>query len=366
MNAIIIIIGVLFLLVAFWIFKCIVIVRENEIGVEVTLGKPNPKAKESGLYFVPWPFVVMLRYTTKRMSFRFKVSSIVSKKGWAKGHDGLIEPADIDIIGTFYCQFSKENIINAVQRLPGNNAKQNGPFLVPIVTGALRALAGQIPWRLTNQERFRFSQWIKARMEGGIYAGISGNGTKDDQYIFNTEPKNYLILTQFNSTGKCELDVKDHNGVSLKGKSRKEIADSLGIDEEKVQIATKPLEFINAGLENFSLEIEDVNFTNEELGKAISAPEKTRLEAEAKSLAAEGEKTKKIKEGEGDAAAREAMLNVIAKHPEFEALKTLADMAKGESNTIFYQQPNDLILAPITKLLENKGARKQEDNSNGQ
>jgi hypothetical protein len=162
-----------------------------------------------------------------------------------------------------------------------------------------------MPWRLINQERHNFLQNIHARLfptPKGCPKLMSDPDPKDpDVEIF------YFHETE---------------------KDRK-----LTDDELK----TSP--FVQFGLKDISFAIEDVNFRDPEMKKAISAPETARLNAKSIKLMAEAEGYKKRVEGAGAADARKAMIDVIKDHPDLEFLYDLREMAQGSSNTILYQIP---------------------------
>jgi len=349
-----IVVSVLFLLVAFWIFKCCQTVQPNEIGMKVRLGKSNDTSEASGFHWIWWPIEWLVKFPREIMEFKLKVRSIITRKGWVKGYSTEIEPADINILATFYCRFDEEKILKAIQYAPGKNAPELGPYLTPFVADAVRSLAGRLPWRLTNQERFRFSQWVEARLEGGTYADIVGAGTQNSPCKFDTRPKELRLLTVF------DKDVCAYGKYC--GQDMVAIINSGDFKQKHIQRMDPPSPFITIGLTDVSFAIEDINFSNDELVKSISAPEKARLDGEAMILTAEATKTKKIKEGEGDSIARKAMLDVVAGKPELEALRTLAEMAQGKSNTIFHSLPNDFLAASFQKLITQtkEGTEKKE------
>ncbi|MCK4554700.1 SPFH domain-containing protein [Candidatus Parcubacteria bacterium] len=302
--------GVLFFT---WIACCIKKIRHNEMGVKVFWGKPKTmkqdpnKAKvcDSGLCWIWFPLEVVVRYTKEVMKFKFRVKSIMTKKGKIKGYDDPIEPAEIDITSTIYARFDKNNLLQTIRKAPGSTAEELGPFLIPYVMDIVRALGGRLPWRLINQARHNFAQCVLGRLIPEIYSPMilpeSGEEEKDSVYEFNTE--------------RCDkaLALSD-----LEGKSP----------------------FVQFGLTDVAFTVEDIDFIDKELKKAISAPEKARLEADAKRREAEGERDKLTEVGKGSADAREMMINVIKEQPDLEVLLSLREMAQGTSNTILYQLPS--------------------------
>jgi len=47
--------GIVLLLLAFWVFQSVYTVQPDEVGVELTLGKPKDELSEPGLHFMWWP-----------------------------------------------------------------------------------------------------------------------------------------------------------------------------------------------------------------------------------------------------------------------------------------------------------------------
>lgn len=296
-----------------WIACCIKKIRPNEMGVKVFWGRPitikkNPNKAEvfdSGFCWVWFPLETLSRYTKEVMKFKFKIRSIMTKKGGIKGYDNPIEPAEIDITSTIYARFDKDNLLQTIQKAPGNTAEDLGPFLIPYVMDVVRALGGRLPWRLINQARHNFSECVLGRIVPGISSPKilpeSGQEEKDSIYEFGT--------TQRNET----LELQDMEGKSP---------------------------FVQFGLTDVAYTVEDIDFTDKDLKKAISAPEKARLEADAKRREAGGTRDQTIEEGKGSAKAREMMIDVIKQDPDLEVLLSLREMAQGTSNTILYQLPS--------------------------
>jgi len=271
-------------------------IQPDEIGIKVVLGKPG-EIKKSGWFFALWPFVKMKRITKELMIFKFTVPGAITRKGRIEGYDKDIEPVEIDIKCAVYAQFDETKISHIIQYAPGYNAKAIGPFLVPYVMDTVRALAGRLPWRLINRERYKSSVWVQARLTGGNYFGIDD---QPDQPIKFKEPVSGKV-------GESKITIKE-----LEGKSP----------------------FRTLHMKNVGFVIEDLIF-GEKLRDSIVAPEKAQLDAHATVIAAEASKTKKVNEGEGDATARQKMLEAIKLSPELEALSALKEIGKGQSNFIF-------------------------------
>jgi regulator of protease activity HflC (stomatin/prohibitin superfamily) len=305
------------LFVGFLLYKNINILKPDEMGIKVFLGASAEEGIDSGFHWTWWPLEKIVRYPKELMEFRFVVKSVVTRRGKVEGYgDEFIEPADINVVCTLYAQFDREQLNKTVQNSPGNNAQDLGPFLIPYVTDTVRALGGRLPWRVLNQERHYAAQWILARLVGGEYREIKdGDTTKPIKFVTKREELEELPYDTI-----CELpeELKDRGLCRL--------------PKEKLENISP---FVIIGLKNVSFAIEDLNFTNPELAKNISAPESARLESEATVIKAEATKKEKALEGEGEAIARKAKLNAIKGLPEFEAMDTLKEIGRGPSNFVF-------------------------------
>ena len=286
-----VVIGVVVLGLIF-LFNSFGVVQPNQKGVKVTLGIASEKEVE-GWYFVFWPFQKMVRITKELMMFKFTVPSTVTRRGKVEGQDNIVESAEIDIKCTIYARFDDEKLSEIIQYSPGYNAKKLGPFLVPYAIDTVRAMAGRLPWRLINRERFKSSIWVQTRLTGGHYHGI------DDD-----DPKEPI---KFKASCDSEIFLDEVNAKS--------------------PFATIPMK-------NVSFVIEDLIFSPS-FRESITAAERANLDADAKIIAAQAEKTRKAKEGEGDAAARKAMIEAIKTDKDLETISALKEIGKGQGHFIF-------------------------------
>lgn len=313
MITIIIIVFVLAIL-AGYAGLCINIIKPNEMGIRVFLGKPNEDAGvlDHGFHFAFWPFEKIVRYTKERMLFKFQTKTVVTKKGKVKGYEEM-DPAELNIDCAVYASFAQSNdLFKTLEKAPGSTAREIGPTLVPYVMDTVRALCGRIPWRLINQERQDFAQWIISRLVGSP------------------------TVDKFN-----EVDKDEDKNIGFFSKDQ--------VPPTSAELE-KSSPFIIFGLKDVSFVILDISFADSEMQLAVSAPEKARLQKAATIAQAEAKKEATIREGEGNskkirlegqasAEARDLMIKVIKEEPELEVLFTLREMAKGTSNTILYQLP---------------------------
>lgn len=293
--------------IAIIIYKSFNVLEANEIGIKSFLGTPDDFGIDSGFHWVWWPFEKINRYPKDQQSIKFTVKTIMTPKGKTEQY-GVVDTAEINVkCGIFY-YFDTRMLKKTIQNAPGNSNEVLAPELGSYTKSIVRALGGRLPWRITNEERFSVTRWVMARLVGGEYPEIC-NHEKTDVIFLKSEDK---LKT---------------------GESLKEIT------VDKLEQSSP---FVQWGLKNVTFFIEDINLTDEDLKKAISAAEKERLNKLATIEKADAEKYKKSREGEGDAFARKKMLEVINEFPDLEAMRAFESMAHGTSNTIWYQIPQVL------------------------
>jgi len=96
---------------------------------------------------------------------------------------------------------------------------------------------------------------------------------------------------------------------------------------------------VKSGITDFNIENESVELPLQ-LEALITAKQEASFEKQAGKIKAELEKIKLVKEGEGNAKARELKLAAMAKNPEMAVVLMYEEMAKGESSTIFAEIPD--------------------------
>jgi uncharacterized membrane protein YqiK len=144
-----------------------------------------------------------------------------------------------------------------------------------------------------------------------------------------------------------EEPIRDAQRAIGGSKTWKEITQSQKTFAQQIttELCNEPNDPINqAHLKNPKLVITEVELPSG-LADAITKPEIARLTRDATEVTAEGEKTKRTKEGEGNASARKALFEAIGNEPENirkEVLLTLREMAQGTSNTILFQIPSQI------------------------
>ncbi|MFH0956060.1 MAG: SPFH domain-containing protein [Candidatus Falkowbacteria bacterium] len=287
-------------LASLFVFKSFGIMPPDKFGVKVMLGKPGKQVVKSDWYFAPWPVVKVVKITKKLMMFKFTVETAITGRGKIAGYEGIIEPIEINIECTIYAQFDEKEPSHIVQYSPGYSAESLGPFLVPYAIDTVRAMAGRLPWRLINRERRMSAVWIQSRLTGGPYYGI---------------------------------DDKD-KGRIIDFKTDEDYGDPKKMPIIKAKKLDGKSPFVTLHMKNVSFVIDDITLTGD-VKNSIIAPEKAQLDGQAKVIAAEAEKTRKIKEGEGDADARRKMLEAIKQDKDLEALAALKEIGKGPGNFIF-------------------------------
>jgi len=310
-------------LAALFLFKSFGVIPHNKFGAKIVLGKPKNKSMESGWYFAPWPFIKVVKITKELMMFKFTIKTAVTGRGKIEGYEKIVESIEIDIECAVYAQFDEDEASHIVQYAPGYDAQALGPFLVPYAADTVRALAGRIPWRLINRERYKSATWVQARLIGDSYYGIDDDNKTENIISFKPDRPEYKKIK--NAIGEQPNFIIEKQPDIIVNKQP-------NIITEKELDGKSP--FITLHLKSVQFVIENITFPAEVM-TSIIAPEKAQLDGQAKIIASEAEKTKKIKEGEGDADARKKMLEAIKQDKDLEALATLKEIGKGPSNFIF-------------------------------
>jgi len=279
------------------------ILRPYEMGVWALFGR-GYFFVDSGLVFAPLGISRVYKFPKGIMEFNFTVETAKTRNGKIKGYNNNkpIGPADVDIRCSFFTYFPRDrDLLKTLEFAPGRSAQEIGSVVVKYVIDVIRSVAGSLPWPLIDMERGKLIEFILAQIIPG---------------------RKYY-----------SLEV-DQNGFYFFSDKKKE----TGPDEKKME-KENPLYQMRLDLNRSSLNIEDANLSDEDLAKALDAPEKARLDAQVVKIKADAEQTKRTKEGLGAAEARQAMIKVIKENPDLELLFSLREMAQGTSNTIFYQIP---------------------------
>lgn len=332
--------------------KSFKIIKPNQMGIRVTLGEAGEDLG-SGPNIAIWPIQKIVIVPTELQSIAFAVNNVMTKRGRVKGYEDIIESVGYSVLFTVYFQFNQENLRKAIKNVKGFSEEYIEEELIPYTLSVLRALMGRVPWRLINEERYKFTQCALGRLlplkEEKRYQITEKPVNEKGDKIANKEAK--LFLYEF-----TEITDKDKGWLK---------------DD---QFAKSP--YVQCGLENVSLAAEQTKFTDDEINKAVSAAEKSRLNKQAKKLDSEANAYEILKKGEAEATARQKMVDVIKNNPDLEVLLTLREMAQGTSNTLFYQLPSgvenklrDLLggnsLGDLTKFLNPEVLKKLQKMSPG-
>ena len=305
---VIIIIGILLLLaVGFLSIDCFAIIQPSEFGKKVRLGKPVGTKLDSGLR-LKWPLIEkIIRIPKGLMVISFTADSITTRTGKVRGYEN-VQSIDVDLDCAIYLAFDENRLDDILQYSPGFDAEELMDYLVGFMLEIARGLGGRAPWRLINQERYDSSQWIRARLVGGKYKEIK----EKDGY----------------------LDFCEEFYILRPGEPKQTAIDAGVTEENKIKRMAQENPFTKIGFKDVSFVIEDINYSDE-ITIAISEIEKSALKKQSIIKEAEAEKEKKVLLGEGEAIAREKMLEAIKKSPELEAINALKEIGKGQSNFIF-------------------------------
>ena len=253
-----------------------------------------------------------------------------------------VDRTELGVFLTLTTYFDSKKLITTLTNAPGNEAESLKYALGSFIISIVRAAASTMPWPLFNGERTPVAKYIMSMIVPGYeYYALQIDNEADD-----SKPNVYSFK-------------KDLTKSSIDGDIEKSPFVKFGLD-----------------LNRTSIDIRDINFSDEEMKKEFNAgeaarmrAEKTRIdasasadaiiksgeaeatvsaekiikdaEANAKRIVKEGEAKANIikKTGEAEAEARKLMINEIKDHPDLEYLRSLVEMAKGTASTIFYQIP---------------------------
>lgn len=300
MTTLVTTIVVLIIIIAY-ISQSVRIVNEKQMAVITRLGKPIKKDK-SGLVFVLWPIERIIFIPTVQQIINFETTTIITKRGKMKGYDKVIESTEINLPLTLGYYFDYDKLFELIANSPGISEREIAESVVPYLDDITRTIVGKIPYRLINEEGKKITQIILSRC-----------------FPFTDNDINYKIEKEL--CGEV-------------------FTFSISKNDIKLSIAKlKNSPFVKFGLTGITLSSSNVDFSDAELQKSISNMEKSSIEATTKKIDADVEAYKIEKTGAAEAAARKAMIEVIAKEKDMETLLTLREIAKGTSNTILYQLP---------------------------
>lgn len=296
--------------------KSFKIIKPNQMGIRVTLGEAGEDLG-SGPNIAIWPIQKIVIVSTELQSIAFAVNNVMTKRGRVKGYEDIIESVGYSVLFTVYFQFNQDNLRKAIKNVKGFSEEYIEEELIPYTLSVLRALMGRVPWRLINEERYKFTQCALGRL-----LPLKG----ENRYQITEKPVN----EKGDKIALKEARLFLYEFTEISDKDKGWLKDD--------QFAKSP--YVQCGLENVSLAAEQTKFTDDEINKAVSAAEKSRLNKQAKKLDAEANAYEILKKGEAEATARQRMVDVIKNNPDLEVLLTLREMAQGTSNTLFYQLPS--------------------------
>lgn len=276
-----------------WIACGFGIARENERVMKILLGRPYGKA-ESGIFWIPFGFAWVRRYTTKVVELviaRRDVDGKIVKNeegralpagGFitAKGIDKGAGPVNIGVTLSFRFNWPKNygELLECVKLLPNpQSIEELTNIFHEIILDEARSVGSKMTYVEILSERKQFAQKIR----DAILVG---------------DASELLIKTGLKSSTQVVIDHIDVPQETLDA-----------IDDEEAQ----------------------------------------RLQAEGVRRKAEGQRDALELEGQGRAKAIKALKAEGPEAVQYESLRTLREMAQGTANTIFFP------LEAINKLFGN-------------
>jgi len=89
------VVGVIVVVIAFWLLQCVYTIAPQEEGVELLFGKPQSELSQPGLHFLFWPFETVERVvTTENQTEIGSVNTSASRRN----NEGLMLSADQNIV----------------------------------------------------------------------------------------------------------------------------------------------------------------------------------------------------------------------------------------------------------------------------
>ena len=267
-------------LVVVWGILGLGITRENERVVKIRLGRPYGVAG-SGVFWIPFLFAWVRRYTTKVVELQFarrdkngEIQLDTEKRpipagGFVTARDNKVGPLNIGVTLSFRFNWPADEtkLKRCVELLPDPSDKGAlVDIFQEIVLDEARSVGCKMSYIAIMSDRIGFAKMIKQSMTEDVEAGR-------------------LLV----DTG---LDV-----------SARVIIDHIDIPKEALD--------------------------------ALDDEEAQRLKAEGIRREAEGKKDKLRLEGEGHAAAYKAISDAGPEAVELEGMRTLREMAQGSANTMF-------------------------------
>lgn len=281
------------------------IVMGNETVVVLRYGKII-KVIGAGIYFYPVYIYTLVRYQTTIMQFNFIVRTAKTRDGKVKGYkdEKEVSQADVDIQCSLYTYFSLDNecLKQTYKFAPGNKARDLAPVIVPYVIDTIRSAAAAMPWPMLDRDRDKVGDYVLSSLipKRPFYDVIEIDG-----------------VWQFSN----ELTT---------------------LDNEEQMESENPLVQFALDLKRTYLSLVNVDLSDRELAQALSEPEKKRLLGIAAEIESLYQKNAKINANKAAADARRRMVEAIKENPDLELLDALKEMAKGTSNTILFQLPNEI------------------------
>ncbi len=292
----------LVVLVLVWVILGSGIARENERVVKIRLGRPYAVA-ESGLFWIPFGIAWVRRYTTKVVELQIAQRDEEGKI--KRDANGKPIPA-----GGFITAPGEFNV--------GTNKRDVGPINIGV------SLSFRFNWPQSKTEIFNC---VKLLPEPDNTAKL----TDLFQEIIMDETRSVGCTMTYLEIMQKRVQFAEQITVAMKQRGASQLLVDTGLDKTAKVV------------------IDHIDIP-EEARKALDDEEAKRLQAAGVVREAEGKKQKLKLEGEGRGQAIAAIKKEGGDDAlQFESLRTLEEMAKGTSNTIFV--PLDGLKSMVEKIL---------------
>jgi membrane protease subunit HflK len=192
------ILGVVAVVIIFWLLQCVYFIAPNEVGVELFLGKPKAELNRQGAHFMFWPLERVERVTlTENQTEIGSVNSGSSRRD----NEGLMLTADQNIVDV---KFSVQWVITNPQDYLFN-VRDPADMVRGAAESAMREVVGRNPAQpLFRDGKAAISQEVKNITQGVLDS--YGTGVQIIQVNIETASPPSEVADAFDEVQRAEQD----------------------------------------------------------------------------------------------------------------------------------------------------------------
>ncbi len=210
-------------LIGFWLYKSVRVVKAAEAGVVTTFGKPE-KAVESGLIFIPFPLCDLIVFPTSKQELEFN-TRILTKKD--KGHSAVNVTVHLSLRFRYPTRMRPMELPLLLKTVKIINSLESeylhSLFMEPVVD-LVEDVCQEFDWERLYHDRKEFNTDIKDRLD---------NLLKNDRHniLVESQIRNVsILLTNLELPQELEAAISKPESASLE-------ADAEAIKVRKVAAA---------------------------------------------------------------------------------------------------------------------------------